>query len=100
MKEAISQQPQDEQTDFRASLPDRYIDLALAASGSQDAHGYIDNGVLLSRDSQDMPLDVYERKIERKLRNPFVGQKRKQVIRNVIEAAQNGVALNSGKRKG
>ncbi len=74
--------------------------MSLVASGSQDAHGYIDNGVLLSKDSQTMPLDVYEQKIERKLHSPFVSQKRKEVIRAVIEAAQNGEAVNSGKRKG
>lgn len=100
MSENITAQPQDEQTDFRASLPNRYIDLSLAASGSHDAHGYIDNGVLLSKDSQTMPLDVYEQKIERKLHSPFVSEKRKQVIRTVIQAAQNGEAVNSGKRRG
>jgi hypothetical protein len=100
MSESISLQPQDEQTDFRAFLPNRYIDMTLAASGSQDAHGYIDNGVLLSKDSQAMPLGVYEHKIERKLHSPFVSQGRKQIIRTVIEAAQNGEAVNSGRIKG
>ena len=71
----------------------------MAASGSHDAHGYIDNGVLLSKDSQRIPLDIYERKIERKLHNPFVSKKRKEVIRTVIQAAQNGKSVNSGKRK-
>ena len=100
MSETISEQPQEPKTDFRASLPDRYIDMTLAASGSQDAHGYIDNGILLSKDSQEIPLVVYERKIERKLHNPFVSQKRKQVIRTVIQAAQSGKPVNSGKIRG
>lgn len=74
--------------------------MTLAASGSHDAHGYIDNGLLLSRDSLSMPLDVYQGKIEKKLRSRFVSQKRKRVIRAVIEAAHNGETLNSGKWKG